>query len=322
MQISERGIARPEIVERQIGAGTAQPIENFDGLFGIFHDQRFGDLETQRPLRHQIAAEDVPYLLNELGPEKLAARHVDADEQRPVRAWQLLLPDGGVAGGAHQHVRAELDDEFGFLRDRHEGRWVHHAVLGVIPADQRLESRQLLGREVDDRLIKHAQLVLLEGFPQIALDRHPVVADAAHLWPENLDPVDAAAFGPVHRDFGFLQEIVRVFLVAVVDRDADRAGEHDILAGDLDGRSQRAADALGQRRKICRRLLGRKQQRELVAADPRQSILRTNMALHAPRRGQQQAVADDEPERGVDALEFVDVDQEQRRADLVFRLGA
>ena len=53
---------------------------------------------------------------------------------------------------------------------------------------------------------------------------------------------------------------------------------------------------------------------ELIAADARERVLRPEMALQAAGDRQQQAVADDEPERGVDALELVDVDAEHARA--------
>ena len=70
----------------------------------------------------------------------------------------------------------------------------------------------------------------------------------------------------------------------------------------------------------ARDLLGHEQDRELVAADARQRVLRPEVALQPPREGQQQAVADDEAERGIGRPELVDVDDEDRGANV--RLGS
>ena len=92
--------------------------------------------------------------------------------------------------------------------------------------------------------------------------------------------------------------------------------------GDLDRRAQRAAHPLGEPGEILRALLGDKQDGELVAADAGQRIVRPEMALQPARHRQQQAVADDEAERDVDALELVDVDEEDARPHAALGLGA
>ena len=66
-----------------------------------------------------------------------------------------------------------------------------------------------------------------------------------------------------------------------------------ILIGERSERRMRSASAASS----CGRLLGEQQDRELVAADARQRVLRPEMALQAARHREQQAVADDEAER-------------------------
>ena len=109
-------------------------------------------------------------------------------------------------------------------------------------------------------------------------------------------------------------------LAAVEDGDAEGAREHDLLAGDLDGRAQRAAHLLGQSREILRGMLGDKHHCEPVAADAGERVLRAKVALQAARDGQQQAVAHDEAKRDVDTLELVDVDGKHARARAILRL--
>ncbi len=46
-------------------------------------------------------------------------------------------------------------------------------MLGMAPAQQRLESRDALIDQIDRRLIVQLELVALDGVTEIALDRHP-----------------------------------------------------------------------------------------------------------------------------------------------------
>ena len=68
--------------------------------------------------------------------------------------------------------------------------------------------------------------------------------------------------------------------------------------------------------------LAEQQQGELVAADAGQRVLRSQVAAEAAGDGQQQAVADHQPERGVHGLELVDVDEQQRRPHQGLERGA
>ena len=79
---------------------------------------------------------------------------------------------------------------------------------------------------------------------------------------------------------------MQLLALAVVDRDTDRGGEHDLLAGNLDWRTERTADALGQRGQFLWQLLGDEQDRELIAAHAGQRIRRPQMALQPAGKGQ------------------------------------
>ncbi len=320
LQVGQRGVAGAEVVEREFGTGAAQPFENLGRLLGILHHEAFGDLQTQRALGYDVAPQNVTDLLDQVLAEDLAAGDVDAHEERILLTRQLALPARGLVRGTQEHVRAEPHDEVGLLGQRYEIVGAHEPELGMLPAHQRLESRQLLGGQVDDRLVEHADLVLGERLAQIALQRDAVVAVGAHIGPEDLDSVGAAALGAVHGNLGLLVEIEMTGLAPVVDGDAERARQHDLLAGDLDGRAQRSAHALCQGRKLLRAMVGGQQDCELIAADPPQRVLGAEMALQPASDRQQQAVADDQAERHVDALELVDVDENDARPRAVLAL--
>ena len=122
----------------------------------------------------------------------------------------------------------------------------------MIPAEQRLEAGKLIRGKPGDRLVQHRELALLERLPEIALERQPVLILAPHRGGKDLDAVGAGALGAEHGDLAFAQEILRRRLHTVIDDDADRSGEHDLLAADLHRRAQRAAHALGKRGDLAR----------------------------------------------------------------------
>jgi hypothetical protein len=112
-----------------------------------------------------------------------------------------------------------------------------------------------------------------------------------------------------------------VRFLAVENGDADRAGQHDLLARNLDRRAQRAANALGVLGQLRHRLVRQQQQAEAVAGNASQRIVGPEVALQPPRDGEQQAVAEHEAERRAEAGELVDIDDQYGRADLRLRLG-
>ena len=125
---------------------------------------------------------------------------------------------------------------------------------------------------------------------QLALQRDAPVGVGAHLGVEDLDAVRAGALGAVHGDLGLVQQLGRVLVGAVVDGDADRGREHDLLAADGDRRPHRAAHLLGQHGELARVGLAEQEQRELVVADARQRILRAQVAGETAGDREQQAV--------------------------------
>ena len=209
---------------------------------------------------------------------------------RLIGARQLALPALRVARGPRQHVRPELGDEVGFLRHRHEVGGVEGAEPRMLPAQLGLEAGQRLGGEVEDRVIDDLELLLVERGAQLALQRHPPVGVGAHLGVVDLDAVGARALGAVHGDLGVLQEPGRVLVGAVVGGDADRGRQHDLPPGDRDRRPHRAAHLLGQHGELARVGLVEQEQRELIAPDARQRVLRPQVAGETAGDREQQAV--------------------------------
>ena len=142
---------------------------------------------------------------DEIGLQELAARDVDADEQRLVGTRQCRLPADHFLDRARQHIAAELDDEIGLLRDGNELGGAELAVARMVPANQRLEADEALGRERDDRLVEDGEATLIDGAAQIALDGDALILLAAHLGGEDFYAVGTGALGAIHSGFRLAQ---------------------------------------------------------------------------------------------------------------------
>ena len=162
IEIRQRRVTGAKIIERQASARRDQLAQHFAGLLWVFHHQRFGQLKTQRPLWQHRAADDVTYLVDQVLAKQLPAGNIDADVQRRIGTWQLLVPALRLGNRHLQDLRTELDDKIGFFRQRHEIDWIEQPQPRMVPPHQRLKARDLLGAQIDDRLVKQPQLLLFD----------------------------------------------------------------------------------------------------------------------------------------------------------------
>ena len=150
---------------------------------------------------------------------------------------------------------------------------------------------------------------------QVGLQRQAVALARAHRRLEHLDAVAADALGVIHRQLGVLQHVFLALRLPVGEREPDRRGEQDLAVVEGDRRAQRLADRVGERRDARRLALGEDQQAELVAAEPRQRILRLEQPAEAAREREQDRVADRHADGIVHLLEAVEIDHHHGRAD-------
>ena len=121
----------------------------------------------------------------------------------------------------------------------------------------------------------------------------------------------AHALGLVHRDVGALQQPHRVLRVVREERDADAGVDVDVDAADRERFLERGAQP--QARGAGRGLVaGLEDDRELVAAQPRQRVVLAQQLLQPRADLAQHLVAGVVAERVVELLEAVEVDQQQR----------
>ncbi len=233
---------------------------------------------------------------------ELAGRQVGSDLQRG--------PTGGVARRLFDHPPAEREDQSGVGGDRDERTGLHQADAGPVPAQQRLDADHGTVPQAHDRLEVQHHLVGPQGLAQGVLH-----LEAGHRLVPQADveqgrAVAAPLLGVVHRQVGVLEQLGRVGRAGGVDH-ADAGRHHDPAPGQVDGRGQ----GIGQAGRQCGHRLGtvevRAQHHELVAADARYQVGRTQGPAEAVAHLLQQLVAGIVAEAVVDELEAVEVDEQE-----------
>src|SRR5689334_5091133 len=129
------------------------------------------------------------------------------DRRRKVRTLQLyrrdvhgyrygrpphLTPARGIAHHSFQHEFADRHDQAGFLGHADEPARRHEAMHRMFPAHQRFEAHHTVRFDVDDRLIVHVELLLLDGGAQTRFDGNALFQLLVHDRAEELEVVPAS----------------------------------------------------------------------------------------------------------------------------------
>ena len=117
-------------------------------------------------------------------------------------------------------------------------------AVGVSPAQQRLEPDELLGHELDQRLVVQLELVALDRVAQVALDRHPLDQTTAQRGVERLEAPAAELLGAVHRGVRVAQQLLGGPGPSLADGDADAGRDEHLVSVDLKGLDDRVDQAL------------------------------------------------------------------------------
>ena len=184
----------------------------------------------------------------------------------------------------------------------------------MLPTQQRLVTADLVRLEIEDRLVGERQLVGRDRRLEIRAQRELRDHGLLHLGLEVAEGVAVGGLRLVHRDIGVAQQLVdrrgwRGEPVEFHDGDPDAALDRDLAVqpqGSADDLEQLGHDLRDGR--LVRDVL--EQDRELVAAQAGSGVALPQRGTQARRDGLQHPVAGVVPERVVDGLEVVEV-QEQ-----------
>ncbi len=186
-----------------------------------------------------------------------------------------LPPPGCLHAGLVQHIAAERPDQTGLLRERDEIRGVDEPPRGVPPADERLEARDPTRPERDDRLEIDRELAAAEASRQLGAQRVPLHDRGVHRRLEDRHPVLPRALRGIHRHIGVAQQLCRADLADPCGRDTDARTDGDLLAIDREGRTQDIDDPVRHGRGMAQLGAVVEQHRELVAAETRRDVTRS-----------------------------------------------
>ena len=140
-----------------------------------------------------IVAETV---VQQLRVANLAAGEVDRDSHRRGIGLERL-PFGDLVAGLLNDPAPHGDDQLRLLGDRDERGRAGEPVLGMTPAQQRLQRHDRAVAEPDDRLIVKLQLLTVEGPAKIVLDPHVLDRAGPHRGVEDLIASPAPLLGAV-----------------------------------------------------------------------------------------------------------------------------
>ena len=158
LEVGERRVAGPEVVDGEPDAEVAQPPEPDGRRRRVLHQRAFGDLEDQA-LRLEAAPVE----------ERLRPGRGDATS-RSWRGATLTLTAGVARCRPCRSSRAASSHAVsstcwpissmrpGLLGERDERQRAERSALGVLPANERFQRRDAARLQLEDRLVVHDQL--------------------------------------------------------------------------------------------------------------------------------------------------------------------
>ncbi|HZX26955.1 MAG TPA: hypothetical protein VFF16_07810 [Telluria sp.] len=310
-QARQRRIPGAEIVDRKAHAERAQG-RHLGARVAKVQQHAFRDFQLEHGRIDLVALDDLGHPLHEVGLQELARAGVDGQGQ--VRGAGIVLPCLELEAGRLQDPVADRQDQVGFLGQRNEVGRRHEAAFGMMPAQQHFGAHDRAGPH-DLGLEEDLQLVAFHGEVDVALHGDVEQQGRLHARIEEPQGVAPALLGLVHGQVGVLQQVGHA-LRAGEHLDADAGGAAKFLVDQLVGQGQRHQDLFGDDARFRRRdsLTGRQsfqQDHELVAAQARHGVALAHGMGQPPRGLDQELVAHIVAAGIVDALEVVQVDEQQ-----------
>jgi len=147
---------------------------------------------------------------------------------RPDRFTPTSTPARAPAAHFAERPFADPQDQPGVLGELDELGRRHETARAVLPAQQPLVAGHPPARELDHRLVEHAQLAVLDRAAQVRLERHPPGRGEVHLLGEELVVGAPGLLGVVHRRIGIADQGFGIATVVREDADADRGRDLEV----------------------------------------------------------------------------------------------
>src|SRR6185295_2220908 len=313
LEVRERRQAGAEIVEHKTAAARLQGADELLGAGEVRHRRGFGHLEQDARGRNAGEVELLDHVVEEALLVDRSAREVD----RPVQLFDARpLLHHQVLESVFDHPAIDAGDQAVALRGGNERAGQRDLTLLVAHPDEDLRHLRpaVLAVQRADLLAEQKEPLLVQGVLNpvdplhraVALDQRGVVLLVF------VDPAPAALFGDVAGGVGRGEQLHPVGSSGGDRHQADR--NPDLEAALLPGETEGADGGADLLRDAPRAIEIRvfEQDAELVAAEPREDVVRPDPRSQQGRQLAQQLVSRQMPRGVVDQLELVEVEVEQR----------
>ena len=181
--------------------------------------------------------------------------------------------------------------------------------MRVAPADEGLEGADLVGSQIDDRLVVELELAGSQRPAQIDLHDAPLLHLRIHFRLEEAESAAAILLCPVESEVGVAHERVGVLAVAGADGDADAGADDHLLPVDLVGAADGFDHATRKRSGVGRLGDVSLQNGKLVATHARDDVGVARERAQPFRDHLEEFVAGGVAEGVVDVLEVVEIEE-------------
>ncbi|MNO41050.1 hypothetical protein D3C76_312120 [compost metagenome] len=308
MQVGKAGVATAKIVQTDTQTCAAQRMQvRHRRAFGV-EDCGFGNFQLQLLGRDAMMLQFAQQPVSKIGLTQLQGGDIDG---QPCLA-ALGIPARQGFTGQPQHLPTQFDNETTALGQADEAVRVQQAEIRVVPAHQRLVAQHLVGVQAHLWLVVQHELALGQGTAERLFKGKRLDIGQVQRGVEKAILRAPCLLGRVHGRIGTAYQAVDVLAITRADAHPYTGAGVDLLAIQGVGGRQFLHQFVDPGVDLLLAALTGQQYHEFVAAKARSLVAGLQQALDTPGHGLQQQVADLVPERVVDRLETVHVDEQDR----------
>ena len=285
-----------------------------DDILDLLDQHAFGQFQLQQKGVGAGFLQCANHLGDKVGLRKLG--RADIDRQRPIFALRHLSPGHQLLASSLHDPFSERQDQPHVFGDRDEFSGQHQPTPWVLPAHQRFRTGHL-AMAVDLHLVMQDELLSQHCLDQIIFKLDQRIEGRQHGRIVKKRPVAAGILGLVHRQVGFLEQVVnRVISVHEQhDTNARRAAEAMLLQpiGFAQRQHNLAGDTVGMGCGVLDMRTDRlDQDHEFVASQTGHAVVDANTSAQALRNLLQQHVTHGMAQAVIEAFEMIEVEEHQR----------